>query len=272
VVTFATVLFGNNQIDYLNVLLQSIIDVYQEEASVIVYYASVNSKSIEDIKNKAPFIFMREDKSLDYSAKDHDCRASFKTVGWCKIIEEQRWPENLVFLDADTLVVKKVDEYFKRADIGYTYKTHEDENLKWPINSGVVLAKNNDISLKFFKDWRDKTLEILKSSHKKRIRLRHNWGGEDQASMGNILKTRDRKQYAEIIANGNILFQGYPCEELNETRCTPITDKTHIIHYKGRWRFVISNRKYSQWRPIEKCQGMYELWAQTLQRWNRLCG
>lgn len=268
-ITFAAVLFGNEQIDYLKVLLQSIIDVYQEEASVIVYYADVHSKHIEEIKSKAPFVLLKEDKNLDYSTEDFDCRASFKTVGWCKIMEEQRWPENLVFLDIDTLIVKKVDKYFNRVDIIFTYKTYVDENLRWPINSGVVLVKNSAASLKFFKNWRDKTLEILKSDSRQRTRLRSLWGGEDQASIGTILRTRDKEQYSQLVISDNVLFQGFPCEELNETRCVPITGKTHIIHYKGKWRFVISSGKYSQWRPKEKCLQMYKLWTQTLEKWNK---
>lgn len=278
-ITFAAVIFGNSQIDYLYVLLQSIIEVYQEEASIIIYYAGVDSSHIEKIRSKASFVLLKEDKSIDYSDKATS-RASFKTVGWCKIMEEQRWPEHLVFLDIDTLVVKKVDKYFDKyfthADVGYTYKTYVDENLKWPINSGVVLVANNANSLRFFRRWRDKTIEILSDGYqvpaKRRCHLRSLWGGEDQASMGSFLNTRDRKKYGELIVSENILFQGFPCEELNECRCVPIEDKTHIIHYKGKWRYVIPDGTWSQHRPKEKCLRMYELWTGTLKNWNESCG
>jgi len=272
-ITFATALFGDNQINCLYALLQSISKVYQKEVCVIVYYASVSPENIREIKRKAPSVFLREDKSLDYSSKNFECRASFKTVGWCKIIEEQRWPEYLVFLDVDTLVVKKVDKYFDKyfgcKDIGFTFKTHEDENLNWPINSGVILVRNNDCSLKFFRCWRDRTLEILRGNKKQRSNFTRLWGGEDQAALGDILGTRNRKSYSEGVVSNCILFQGFPCEELNETRCVPITEKTHIIHYKGWWHQVLVSGEFSSARPQKKCAEMYKFWKQTLEEWNK---
>ena len=269
-ITFAMVLFGNEQINYLFVLLQSIIDTYQDEACVIVYYAGVDEKYIDEIRQKAPFVILRECKDLDYSNRDCIVKASFKTAGWCKIIEEQRWPEYLAFLDVDTLIVKRIDGYFKdlRPDIVYTYKTNEDENLRWPINSGVILVNNSNFILKFFKEWKNRTFNVLHLPENERLRHCHFWGGEDQAAMSGFLRTRDRELYSKTICYNGILLQGIPCEELNETRCVPITGKTHIIHYKGRWRPVLKGEGFTQHRPKEKCQVMFNLWKNTLKKWD----
>ena len=190
-------------------------------------------------------------------------------MGWCKIIEEQRWPQKLAFVDVDTLVVRRIDKYFEnfRLDIIYTYKTNEDENLKWPINSGVILVNNGRLALEFFEEWKCNTFLILNSAEGVRLRQRHYWGGEDQAAMGYFIGT-DVKKYSETICTHGILFKGVPCEELNETRCVPITRKTHIIHYKGKWRPVLAGKGWNKkWRPQNKCQDLFNLWNNTLERW-----
>ncbi len=271
-VTFATILFGNEQIKYLYVLLQSIAETYCEEACVIVYYAGVDAKYIDEIRRKAPFVLLREHKDLDFSGKDWKVKASFKTQGWYKIIKEQRWPKNLAFIDVDTLVIKTIDHYFENsfADVLYTYKTNEDENLKWPINSGVILAKNGSLALKFFGAWKDRTFNILNGTENERLRHRHFWGGEDQAAMSGFLQTRDKELFSKIIVSDGILLQGVPCEELNECRCVPITVKTHIIHYKGKWRPVLAGQGWDpKWRPQNKCLAMFGLWNDTLESWEQ---
>ncbi len=270
-VTFATVLFGNEQIKYLYVLLQSIAETYCEEACVIVYYAGVDEKYIEEIRRKAPSVLLRECLELDYSDEDWKVKASFKTQGWYKIISEQRWPEHLAFVDVDTLIVNPIDHYFDtNADVIFTYKTNEDENLKWPINSGVILANNDDEqALEFLKEWSDDTFLVINAEENIRLKQRHSWGGEDQAAMGYFIGN-DTKKYSGTIVTHNILFQGVPCEELNECRCVPITNKTHIIHYKGKWRPVLAGKGWDpKWRPQEKCQEMFNLWHDTLESWEQ---
>lgn len=265
-IVFATSIFGEQQINYLYVLLQSIFDVYQDEAFVIVYYANISLDIIEAIRKKAPFVLLREASCIDFSHIDKNHKASYKTTGWRKIIEEQPWPDNFVFLDIDTLVIQKVDSYFdSNVDIIYTYKTNADENLRWPINSGVVLARNGLFARKFFRNWNNKTLEILNASPYNNELQRKIWGGEDQAAMAYCL---GKINYDNVIVNNGILFKGIPCDELNETRCVPISEKTHIIHYKGKWRPVLAQKKFTGSRPKEKCKVMFNLWMDKLKKWN----
>lgn len=264
-IAFAISIFGEQQINYLYVLLQSISDTYQDDAFAIVYYANINPDIINIIRRKAPFVLLREYTSIDFSFKDNAHKASYKTTGWRKIIEEQTWPENFVFLDVDTFVIRKVNKYFKsNADIIFTYKTNKDENLEWPINSGVVLTRNGLFARKFFANWNNKTLEILNASPYNNELQRKIWGGEDQAAMAHCI---GRKVFNNSIVNNGILFKGISCEELNEARCTPITEKTHIIHYKGKWRPVLIQKKFTGSRPKVKCQVMYDLWMDALKKW-----
>lgn len=271
-ITFATVLYGNNHIEYLYVLFQSILQIYERETCIVLYYAEVDEKYIDAIKKKIPSVILRKFENCDFLKKDLQTRISLKTIMWCKILEEQTWLENVVFLDVDTLLVQKIDSYFSSCpnDIFYTFKTHEDENLNWPLNTGVILVKNSPVTLNFFRCWRDGTIALTSSSEKEKQKARNLWGGEDQAIFGRLLRTRDRKKFSELIVADGALLQGVPCEELNETRCVPIVGSTHIIHYKGRWRSVLAGEGFSEWRSKEKCLIMYDLWMEKLREWKNL--
>lgn len=269
-ITFAITLYGNEHIWYLCVLLQSILNVYGKEMQVILYYADVDSKYIQYIKRKIPHITLKELENYQFLNTDLQTRISFKTFLWHKILTEQSLTDKVVFLDADTLILKKIDKYFDdQIDVLYTYKTHENENLSWPLNTGVILLKNSFKAIEFFRIWKELTGKLLASSEKLKQQKRNSWGGEDQACLGEMLKNSDFSGFSKKIVYNGIIFQGVPCEELNETRCVPISEKTHIIHYKGRWRHVLKNKEFTDWRPKEKCKVMYDLWFKNLSDWKK---
>jgi len=54
------------------------------------------------------------------------------------------------------------------------------------------------------------------------------------------------------------LFKGVNCIELNEIRCTSITNKTHIIHYKAGWHPILFKRSaFTVNRPKDLCLEMF---------------
>jgi hypothetical protein len=194
-------------------------------------------------------------KIPSYVDKTYKCKlgkkvhsASAKLNLWCDVINRDIGNDPILFIDCDTIMVKPIDEYWDLDfDIGYTKKTFEDENLKWPINTGVILVKNVEKGKKFFEFWKNETNKIL-ADGKLKYKASVGWGAADQAALGeNIDKFEDIK------------FKAFRCCELNETRCVPIGEDLHIIHYKGLWHKVFSKETWSEARPKNKCEEMYNL-------------
>ena len=91
-------------------------------------------------------------------------------------------------MDSDMFLLRKIDHFFDDTyDIGYTHKTSKIENLKKPLNTGLILVNKSDIVGKFMKYWRDKTNKLLNSEEC------HGggWGGASQQVLGEILRTKD---------------------------------------------------------------------------------
>lgn len=268
-ITFVIVVYNNSYINYLKVLLQSIKDVYQDKAAVVIYYSEINEETIAEIKKKMFNCIIKKLSGYNLHEGDYNHRASMKSAIWVDVLAEQSQITNAICLDTDMLVVKPVDKLFeKEFDVGFCYKTHADENLRWPLNAGLMLVKNSLQVTNFLKLWKDETIKFLNASPIQRRHLECLWGGDDQASLGMLLGTRNREDYENKILKHNIILQGFPCEIINEARCVPIEEHTHIIHYKGKWRPVLNGEGFSQWRPKEKCLKMYKLWMDTYKRWS----
>ena len=130
--------------------------------------------------------------------------------------------------------------------------------------SGTMLVKKNYSSVAFFQWWRDETNRLL-NTHKV---YKGAWGAWDQHVLGEFLNT---KTYNKPIKKKDLIFNGFPCCELNNIVCEdPAKEDLHIIHYKGKWRNVLSTREWDKSGKDQKsCQKMYNLWIETLDRWNQ---
>lgn len=269
-ISFVIVTYNDNYIDYLRVLLQSIKDVYYDRAHTVLYYANMSDEYISEIKERMPNCLVKEITGYNLKDGDYNWLASLKSAIWSDVLAENPQIDNAVCLDTDMLVIKPVEDLFERDfDISFCYKTDESENLNWPINGGLVLVKNSEQAIKFLKEWKDKTFAFKDVDEKTRKRKTRIWGGDDQITLGEMLGTRDKKQYGKPIMYKGTKLLGTPCEYVNEMRCVPISEKTHIIHYKGRWRPVLATNEFTQYRPREKCLHLFKLWKSTLERWNK---
>lgn len=230
-----TVVYNDDYLPYLKAFYNSVRSVYGDAVEIHLAYANLK-KSPAYIKNKHKFVMGKKVRS-----------AAAKVNLWADMIEKDLG-DRLLFIDCDTIMIKPIDDYFESDfDIGYTVKTFEDENLQWPLNAGVMLIKNVEAARKFFRFWRSETNKIMSDGKLKAIASAA-WGACDQAVLG------------ENTDYEGVKFKAFRCCELNECRCVPITDDTHIIHLKGRWHRVIAGEGWSKYRPKSKCKEMYELW------------
>ncbi len=177
--------------------------------------------------------------------------------------------EQIAFLDCDIVLRRPLDDFFRHGfDVAYTYKTHVDENLDWPLNTGVILARRGEGAGRFFDLWSRRTTEIM-GDDQAMSRAAGEWGAADQAALGEMLGTRRAEDYAATRTREGITFVGFRCAELNETRCVPLMDSQHAIHYKGRWRPVLPDGRFTRWRPEDKCREQYDLWRRLYERWHK---
>lgn len=269
--TFVTVAIGHAFLPYLQVLLQSIRDVVTtNQVEVFVYYHDMHKKEIDALRKKYTTTKFIHCPPLEKRSREKiHTSASRKMEFWLEAIRNLECGTNVIFLDCDTLVVQNPKLFFNTHDLdfnfdfGFAYKNHQDENLHWPINTGVVFARVSEPVKKFFQLWAGETRRLL--DHPELLDRRINlWGGEDQASLGMLLESRDPNILTLPRCLHGIIIRGYPCDMINECRCMPITSKLYIIHYKGKWRTVLPNGKWNVGRPKEKCLPMFDLWKSKL--------
>ena len=137
--TFLIAVYGDSYMSYLGALIESIVETYSENVRIIVSYANMAPSLIESAKQKAPFVRFHSSNKYSFSDENNiNKKISLKAKMWDELIVLSQSKRN-VLLDTDMIVLKQIDRFFEQEfDIAYTYKTDEDENLSWPLNSGVM--------------------------------------------------------------------------------------------------------------------------------------
>ena len=70
--------------------------------------------------------------------------------------------------------------------------------------------------------------------------------------------------YAIQAGGEQVRLRGVPCAVLNETNSCPITERTHIVHYKGGWQpILLDGRRFTKHRRREACEEMYGVYLST---------
>lgn len=271
---FITSIYSNTHLSMLGALIESIDKLYGNLSKIYVYYNNVSEDWIKKVKISYPYVETiyydvysgaqnTPYKSSLFNFFPNTISPTRKLSFWYKALENIK-DNKIAFVDADMVVLRKIDNFIDGTfDIGYTYKTDEDENLKWLLNTGIILVNDSKKCLPFFKYWRDES-DIVLNNQKDNTTAEREWGAIDQSILGKYLNiSYDSNKY--INKNG-IIFKGFKCKNLNETRCTPIHDQLYVIHYKGSWHHVFKDKEYNRLRPENKCNHMRNLWEDLYSR------
>ena len=263
---FITSVFGDRHVSMLIPLLYSI-EQTNPQAAISVYWEDIQKETKDLIQQSFPQVEFVE-THFNFTS-DIAKRISSKTLVWELAAHDKRnEPGWLFFMDADMLVLRKIGPLlssFFHTDVVYTFR----QGQFW-INSGVLACRQHAQMADFFKLWREKTQEILNNkflfaqANDKQL----HYGGADQMSLQKILGYSVEKNACSVpILTDSIRFSGIECGYLNETHSRPITEKTHVIHYKGGWRDILFfGGNFTSNRPKWESWEMYILYLRTFQK------
>jgi hypothetical protein len=244
-IRFITSAYGDAYIGFLLTNLFSI-EASNPHAAITVYWQDISSSLTVSIQAAFPRVTFIT-TSFSFST-DIIERISSKTRIWAQACAE--YPEAMLcFVDSDTLVLQDVRSAFTEdADIWFTEK---DERV--PLNTGVLFAKTSPAVVSFFAEWKDQTLAIIKNkeSFAEANSSKLPYGGADQMSLYKMIGyERGKKVYSCEAHKGQVIVRAHACSMFNETRSVPISEETHIIHYKGGWHpILLQGAGFSRNRP-----------------------
>lgn len=261
---FITSVFGDRHVNMLIPLLFSI-ERSHSDIAISVYWEDIDESRkalIQKVYPKVEFI----DTHFDFTT-DITKRISSKTLVWELAAHDKQNEDGwLFFMDTDMLVLQDIRPFLEKidSDIVYTFR----QGQFW-INSGVLACRKHSERAPFFTQWREKTQAILNDptlfaqANDKKL----HYGGADQMSLQQLLNySIEKNSYTLPTAALPLQFTGVDCEYLNETYSRPVTEKTHVIHYKGGWRDILFfGGNFTPNRSKQESWEMYILYLRTFQ-------
>ena len=210
--------FGTGCDPYIGSLKNSVKAVYPDmKVNVVGKDVPTDEERISRLRDEVPFV--------------RTSPGSLKIICWNQGFKEAD-SEWVLFLDNDTVLLQPIDHYFPlidntKADFIFTWRHSRPQ---W-INSGVMLVRKSDETLKFFEDYEANMINDIKRNQ------------NDQYTFINLLN-RDTQFVSKMLSSSrdqhvafsekNIKFLGIHCDYLN--RSNPKSDwldETCIQHFKG---------------------------------------
>jgi 2-polyprenyl-3-methyl-5-hydroxy-6-metoxy-1,4-benzoquinol methylase len=253
---FVTTIYGEAYTPFVAPHLHAIRQRYPRAEGVVVWQ-SVPRAEIDLLTRAYPS--WRFIESADALSGDLHQRIPRKLHAW-KRAAELHPDRPLAFLDCDTLLVRRLDEFFTGGwDIIYTWK---DE--LFPINTGVILASSGRAAAALFQTMVDRVERIVREPRLLETALGSS-GAADQHALREIVGFCSYDRYTVKTLHGReLVFRGVPCRYLNETNCRPISDDLCLIHYKTGWHpILLEGKDWTPNRPLDRCRDMYRFWNQT---------
>lgn len=169
-----------------------------------------------------------------------------KLDAWTRIVDEAPDGQELLLLDADTVILRPLDDVWARPfDIAYTFKP---DPAIMPLNGGVVFVRATAAARAFMHAWREQNRFFLDNpSEFDKERL---CGGVNQAAL-KVLLTRSHPA----------VIRKLPCQEWNcEDEHWSVFDSkvTRILHIKSHLQKAI----FRMAKPEDHERPLVNLWRQ----------
>jgi hypothetical protein len=255
-----SVIYGDKYLPMLWVHLQST-RLFSADIPVSIFFNDVSNHEIDLLKTSFPKVtLLKSTQSIE--EQDMRKKIPLKLRLWSQACE--KYPDNILYLiDCDTVLCSDLTGFIKEDyDILYTWK-----NEFFPLNTGFMIVKSNNKVREFMRLWLKMTEETIENPVEFEEGIKIN-GGISQHTFAKIINTQSYDGITERNINGKaIRFKGVECKYLNETNCVPITQDTHIIHYKGGWHpILLENKPFSKNRPEDTCKEMFEYWGKIYRK------
>ena len=142
--------------------------------------------------------------------------------------------EWVMFLDADMLLLKKVDDYIKMCEklkIDFVFTTRPA--LPYWLNMGFLLIKKKPATLAFFDKLVTEQIRCVKAKIGAGQYVFQKMLKRSQEEIDEISSCKDNSKIFQFTQS-DINFAGISCEKLNNIYSkTPITDEVSVVHLKG---------------------------------------
>jgi hypothetical protein len=266
-----TTVTGNDYVALLRPFLATVRE-HHPDAVVMVFHKDLTVDRLRGLQLQFPHVEFREQGLQGAEAKHQIVGGKLRFFGDALNGIEESAP--VLFIDCDTLLVRPVEWIFSESDFDVCFTWKEDG---FPLNSGVMPARNTARLRTFLVDWNERTQAIL-ASQAEEAKARESFGAADQMSLAQLVcrgevmraaKDSDPAQRASaydgkyVMGEGQhaLRLLGVNCHYLNETECGPIDGDTHVIHYKSGWhRILLHDAPFHAYRPEVSCREMHEFW------------
>jgi hypothetical protein len=259
---FATAVYGADYARFLAPHLLCVSEAHPE-ARICVLWRDVPEREIEPLRRAFPQAEFRE---LDEPIEgDLHQRIGRKLRAWTALCELHP-ADRIVLLDCDALVARPIHRFFDDdADVVFTWK---DE--PFVLNTGVMIFRSGETAVPFFREWTQRCEAIVADPPALRRACAQS-GAADQHSLREMIGFANYDgRFDRDIAGRKTALRGVPCRLLNETNSVPISDDTHVIHYKAGWRPILfEGARERPGRPAELCGPMLDFFRNATARAER---
>lgn len=217
--------FGTNCDPYVDSLRNSVKSIYPDcKINIVGKDSPAPEDYIASLRNDIPFV--------------KESPGSLKIICWNQGFKEAD-TEWVLFMDNDTVLLQSIDHIIKefekeKQDFVFTWR-HNDH--QW-INSGVMLVRKCEETLKFFDEYERKMLVDIRQNKNDQDTFIELLNRSELEIKGLLQQNRDTLYN---FAKDNINFVSIHCDYLNRSKpYEPWFQGTMIQHFKGVQNTVIT--------------------------------
>tara|TARA_A100001388_G_scaffold274912_1_gene259407 strand:- start:1364 stop:2323 length:960 start_codon:yes stop_codon:yes gene_type:complete len=190
-----------------------------------------------------------------------------KNISWLQGLEiaNSEW---VLFLDADTLLLKPIDSYLEwceknKVEWLFTWRDY----LPYWQNNGVKLIKKNENTLNFYRKLVSRGIENIKISKTGQYTFQELMDLDNQ-QVSEIVNCKD-KDKRFIFDKHNIKFGAVSCYYMNNIYTKkPLNDEIFILHYKSLLgMLILKDTKLNRYRNFLKYE-IFDYKVDTLKNVN----